>query len=143
MITKPTPSSNGNAAPGGKPGLLKGLEIGVGLLCHGIFLRFLKCCFPFGSVLITLNRNDDLPWPRDIHEFVETLRAAGITEFAVTDRSTGLMEGLHLLAAEGCTMQGLCKVTRRDLDLRQFALSVLLPKGTQVTAQFSLKSCHC
>lgn len=39
-------------------GLLKGLEIGVGLLCHGIFLRFLKCCFPFGSVLITLNRNN-------------------------------------------------------------------------------------
>ena len=58
---------------------------------------------------------DDLPWPRDIHEFVETLRAAGITEFAVTDRSTGLMEGLHLLAAEGCTMQGLCKVTRSEI----------------------------
>ena len=58
---------------------------------------------------------DDLPWPRDIHEFVETLRAAGITEFAVTDRSTGLMEGLHLLAAEGCTMQGLGKVTRSEI----------------------------
>ena len=57
---------------------------------------------------------DDLPWPRDIHEFVETIRAAGVTEFAVTDRSTGLMEGLHKLAVEGCTMQGLCKVTRHD-----------------------------
>ena len=58
---------------------------------------------------------NDLPWPRDIHEFAETLRAAGITEFAVTDRSTGLMEGLHLLAAEGCAMQGLCKVTRNEM----------------------------
>ena len=58
---------------------------------------------------------DDLPWPRDIHEFVETLRAAGVTEFAITDRSTGLMEGLHKLATEGCTMQGLCKVTRREV----------------------------
>ena len=44
---------------------------------------------------------DDLPWPRDIHEFVETIRAAGVIEFAVTDRSTGLMEGLHKLTADG------------------------------------------
>jgi len=58
---------------------------------------------------------DDLPWPRDIHEFVETLRAAGIAEFAVTDRSTALMQLLHLLTAEGCRMQGLCKVTRREV----------------------------
>ena len=58
---------------------------------------------------------EDLPWPRDIHEFVETIRAAGVAEFAVTDRSTGLMEGLHLLAAEGCTMHGLCKVTRSEI----------------------------
>ena len=57
---------------------------------------------------------NDLPWPRDIHEFAETLRAAGITEVAVTDRSTGLMEGRHKLAAEGCTMQGLCTVTRSE-----------------------------
>lgn len=58
---------------------------------------------------------NDLPWPRDIHEFVETLRAAGVAEFAVTDRSTGLMEGLHKLATEGCTMQGLCTVTRSEV----------------------------
>ncbi len=57
---------------------------------------------------------NDLPWPRDIHDFVETLRAAGVAEFAVTDHSTGLMEGLHGLAAEGCTMQGLCTVTRSE-----------------------------
>ncbi len=56
----------------------------------------------------------DLPWPRDIHDFVETLRAAGVAEFAVTDHSTGLMEGLHGLVAEGCTMQGLCTVTRSE-----------------------------
>lgn len=55
-----------------------------------------------------------LPWPDGIHDFVETLQAAGVAEFAVTDRSTGLMEGLHGLAAEGCTMQGLCTVTRSE-----------------------------
>jgi len=56
----------------------------------------------------------DLPWEKDTHDFVETLRAAGITEFAVTDESTALMRLLHLLAAEGCTMQGLCKVSRSE-----------------------------
>ena len=56
----------------------------------------------------------DLPWDKDTHDFVETLRAAGIAEFAVTDQSTALMRLLHLLAAEGCTMQGLCKVTRSE-----------------------------
>ncbi len=54
----------------------------------------------------------DLPWEDNAHDFVETLRAAGITEFAVTDNSTALMRVLHEFAAEGCTMQGLCKVTR-------------------------------
>lgn len=57
---------------------------------------------------------EDLPWAKDTHDFVETLRAAGSTEFAVTDRSTDLMELLHRLADEGCTMQGLCKVTRSE-----------------------------
>lgn len=57
----------------------------------------------------------DLPWDRDIHDFVETLRAAGVAEFAVTDRSTALMGSLHRLVDEGCTMQGLCKVTRDEI----------------------------
>jgi len=56
----------------------------------------------------------DLPWDRDIHDFVETLRAAGIAEFAVTDQSTALMRNLHQLTDEGCTMLGLCKVTRSE-----------------------------
>ena len=58
---------------------------------------------------------EGLPWDKDTHDFVETLRAAGIVEFAVTDQSTALMRLLHLLAAEGCTMQGLCKVTRSEI----------------------------
>ena len=56
----------------------------------------------------------DLPWDKDIHDFVEALRAAGIAEFAVTDQSTALMRCLHLLADEGCTMQGLCKDSRSE-----------------------------
>jgi len=57
----------------------------------------------------------DLPWDKDTHDFVKTLRAARIAEFAVTDESTALMRILHLLAAEGCTMKGLCKVTRNEV----------------------------
>lgn len=57
----------------------------------------------------------DLPWDKDIHDFVETLRAAGIVEFAVTNQSTALMRCLHLLVAEGCAMQGLCTVTRSEV----------------------------
>ena len=56
----------------------------------------------------------DLPWDKDVHDFVKALRDAGITEFAVTDQSTALMRVLHLLADEGCTMQGLCQVTRTE-----------------------------
>ena len=57
----------------------------------------------------------DLPWDKDAHDFVTTLREAGVTEFAVTDQSTALMRVLHILAyEEGCRMDGLCKVTRSE-----------------------------
>ncbi len=56
----------------------------------------------------------DLPWDREVHDFVETLRAAGIDDFAVTDQSISLIGSLHRLADEGCTMQGLCTVTKRE-----------------------------
>ena len=55
---------------------------------------------------------DDFLWEREVSDFIATLRAAGIESFTITDRSTGLMENLHALAAEGCTMEGLCMVGR-------------------------------
>ena len=57
---------------------------------------------------------EDLPWERDIPDFVRTLREAGMEAFTVTDQSTALMRSLHALAAEGCTVEGLCTVTRRE-----------------------------
>ena len=57
----------------------------------------------------------DLPWEDNTHDFVETLRAAGVTEFVVTDHSTSLMRVLHELAAEGCTMQELRRVIRNEV----------------------------
>ena len=57
---------------------------------------------------------EDLPWDRDLPDFVLTLRRAGVAEFAVTDQSTALMRCLHILAASGCKITGLCKVERTE-----------------------------
>ncbi len=57
---------------------------------------------------------EDLPWEKDIPDFIRTLREAGVEAFAVTDQSTALMRSLHALAAGGCTVEGLCTVTRRE-----------------------------
>ena len=55
---------------------------------------------------------DDFLWEREVSDFVDTLRKARIESFTITDRSTALMGNLHALAAEGCTMEGLCTVGR-------------------------------
>lgn len=60
---------------------------------------------------------DDLPWAKDIKDFVETLKAAGIKRFIVTDQSTGLMEGIYGLVASGCQMGGL-RIITREKDYR-------------------------
>ena len=54
----------------------------------------------------------ELPWEKDAHDFVACLREAGVSEFAISDKSTGLMDDLHALAKEGCQMKGLCEVKR-------------------------------
>jgi len=57
---------------------------------------------------------NDLPWEKDTPDFIKALKAAGISHIVVTDRSTALMEGIHLLMELGCTMTGLETVTRRE-----------------------------
>lgn len=58
---------------------------------------------------------NELPWTTDMKDFVETLREAGVESIAVTERSTALMENLHKLAKQGCTLGELCTVTRPNL----------------------------
>ena len=48
-------------------------------------------------------------------DFVKTMREAGIETIAVTETSTALLENLHKLASQGCTIEGLCKVSRPDI----------------------------
>ena len=57
---------------------------------------------------------EDSCWEHEWHDFIETLRSAGIETFVTTCTSTGLMEDLHGYAKEGCTMLGLCTITRRE-----------------------------
>ena len=58
---------------------------------------------------------DDFCWEGDeTHDFIDTLRKAGIATFVLTNQSTGLMANLHGFVAEGCEMMGLCTITKRE-----------------------------
>lgn len=57
---------------------------------------------------------DDFLWDKDVHDFVDALKQAGIETFVYTNQSTAVMENLHAFAAEGCTMTGLCTITRHE-----------------------------
>ena len=59
---------------------------------------------------------DDFLWDREVKDFVYALRKAGVKSIAFTNHSTALMENLHALAAEGCTIEGLCTVKRLRKD---------------------------
>lgn len=57
---------------------------------------------------------DDFLWEKDVQDFVDAFKAAEIRSFVYTNQSTAVMENLHQFAAAGCTMQGLCTITRRE-----------------------------
>jgi hypothetical protein len=59
----------------------------------------------------------DMDMPLSLGEFpdfLETLRKAGLHSFVYTCRSTATMDNIHDFAAHGCTMEGLCTITRRE-----------------------------
>ena len=60
---------------------------------------------------------DDFLWDKEVADFIEALRSAGIETFVYTNQSTAVMENLHAFAAEGCTMMGLCTITRQETRL--------------------------
>ena len=57
---------------------------------------------------------DDFVWEKEAHDFIDTLRKAGIKTFVTTDKSTALMENMHWFQQNGCTLMGLCKVEETD-----------------------------
>ena len=58
---------------------------------------------------------DDFLWDREVADFVDTLRKAGFGSFVYTNQSTAVMENLHQFAVQGCGMEGLCMITRREM----------------------------
>ena len=57
---------------------------------------------------------DDFLWEQEVVDFVEALRDAEIDTFVYTNQSTAVMGNLHQFVAAGCTMLGLCTITRRE-----------------------------
>jgi len=57
---------------------------------------------------------DDFLLDREVSDFVGTLRRAGIDTFIYTNQSTAAMKNLFAFAAEGCTLTGLCTITRHE-----------------------------
>ena len=56
---------------------------------------------------------NDFLWDREVADFVETLKEAGIRSFLYTNQSTAVMENIHGLVAEGCRMEGLETIIRK------------------------------
>ena len=57
---------------------------------------------------------DDFLWDKEVADFIEALRSAGIETFVYTNQSTAVMENLHAFATQGCRMTGLCTITRQE-----------------------------
>ena len=67
------------------------------------------------SVAMHLNElemNDTL-FDGEIHDFISTLRRAGIDNFVFTCPTTSVFKILHSFEAEGCKLGELCAVTRK------------------------------
>ena len=57
---------------------------------------------------------DEFLWDREVSDFVETLRKAGIQSFVYTNQSTAVMENIHQFVAAGCTLEGPCTLVKKS-----------------------------
>ncbi len=57
---------------------------------------------------------DEFLLEKEVHDFIEALRGGGIETFVYTSQSKAVFENLHAFEAEGCTMMGLCTITRQE-----------------------------
>lgn len=61
---------------------------------------------------------EDTLWESEVHDYISTLRDMGAETIVITSESTGLMENMHLFAAEGLRLVGLCEVETSRKDYR-------------------------
>lgn len=77
-------------------------------------------CKAYRAWMHTIEREEDevdmndFLWDREVEDFVDTLRKAGIESFIYTNQSTAVMENIHGFTAAGCKMEGLCKIERTE-----------------------------
>jgi len=57
---------------------------------------------------------EDFTFDSERHDFIDALRKAGLKTIVIVNQSTGLMDDLHGYAAEGCTLLGLCTITKKE-----------------------------
>ena len=57
---------------------------------------------------------DDFLWEREVADFVDCIKQAGIDTFIYTNQSTAVMENLHSFEKEGYRMDGLCTIKRME-----------------------------
>ena len=57
---------------------------------------------------------DDFLWEKEIKDFLETLKKAGITTFIYANKSTSAMENMRDFLKNGCTMDGAKTITRKE-----------------------------
>ena len=56
----------------------------------------------------------DYLWDREVSDFVETLRKAGIQSFVYSNQSTAVMQNIHQFVAAGCTLKGPCTLIKKS-----------------------------
>ena len=57
---------------------------------------------------------DDFLWDREVEDFLNALRGAGISTFIYTNTSTAVMGNIHDFAAHGCTFKELTTVSKKS-----------------------------
>lgn len=54
----------------------------------------------------------DFLWEKDVHDFINTMRAAGVGSFIFANSSSALMSNLHGFVKEGCEIGKLVSIER-------------------------------
>lgn len=62
---------------------------------------------------------EDSLWDKEVHDFVSTLRKAGIRTFVYTSRSSNALMNLCAFAEEGCRIGEVCTLRHKDDIHRQ------------------------
>ena len=67
----------------------------------------------------------DIIWDKDIPEVTESLRRTGISEFTISNQSSGILETLSGFETSGAVVLGLTKITGREGTSPAFLMKVM------------------